>query len=98
MRVHIAQLHGRHLPLLVRNVLYHDRVPDRLDAFAAMHAIRHNLGRTQLVAPVDEIDLGSETRQEKGLLGCRIATAHDTDRNITVERAVASRARSEAMA
>ena len=46
---------------------------------------------------MDEINLGSKAREERGLLASRVPSPNDADGNIAVEGAIAGRARRESV-
>ena len=60
--------------------------------------VLHDLAGAQLVAAVDDRDLGGELGEEAGLLDRRVATADDRDVLIAEEEAVAGRAGGHAVA
>ena len=61
-------------------------------------AVDHDLRRPEVVAPVDDRDLGGELRQEEGFLHRRVTAADDHDLAVAIEGAVAGRAVRDAAA
>src|SRR6185503_17810899 len=74
------------------------RVPVELDFWIFEGAVLHDLRRAQLVAPVNQVYLGSELRQENRFFHCGIATADDGDLLSAIEESVARGAGRNAVA
>ena len=75
-----------------------DRVPAEVDLGVGEGALLHDLGGPQLVAPVDDRDLGGEAGQEERLLQGRVAAAGHGDVLLAEEEAVAGGAGRDAVA
>ncbi len=57
----VLEFHGPHLALLVGQVFTDGRVPDWLDLRIRQRTVRHDLGRTEFVTPVNQVNLAGET-------------------------------------
>ena len=73
-------------------------VPPELDLRVVPGAVLHDLGGPELVAAVDDGDLGAEPGQEDRLLHGGVAAADDGDVVVPEEEAVAGGARRDAVA
>src|SRR5215203_175130 len=67
-------------------------VPDELDLVVGEGPLLHDLGRTQLIPPMDHIDLSGKTGQESRFLHGGVPSADDRDVLVTEEEPVARRA------
>ena len=67
-------------------------VPAHLDLGIVQCPILHDLRCPQLIAPMDQGDLGGELGQEAGLLDGTVSAAHDSDLLAPEEETVAGRA------
>jgi hypothetical protein len=97
VRVEVAELDGGGLAVLGHH-LVDDGGRDELDLLVRPRAVDHDLRGAEVVAPVDEGDLGGELRQEDGLLHRRVAAADDHDLLLAEEGRVADRAVRDASA
>jgi hypothetical protein len=66
-------------------------VPEDLELLVGERALLHDLGGPELVAAVDQVDLGAEPREEGGLLDGGVTPADHGDRLLAEEEAVAGR-------
>lgn len=71
--------------IFARNVGGDGAVPDGLDFFVSEDAFGHDFGGSELVAAVDEVDLGGEAGEEVGFFCCRVASANNGDGHVAVE-------------
>ena len=83
----VAQAHAGHLALVDAEDLLDDGVRDELDLLVRARAVDHDLGRAELVAPVDDRHLARELRQEERLLHRRVAAADDDHLAVAIEGA-----------
>ena len=82
--------------LLVAQHVFERGVPDHFDLGILEQAVLQDLLGAEVVAPMDDGDLGGEVRQEQRLLDGRVAAADDHDFAATVEEAVAGGAGGDA--
>src|SRR5690606_22040620 len=66
-----------------------DGVGEELDLGVGASTIEHDLGRAELVATVNQINLRSKACEEVGFLHGAVATADDGDDLVAEEKAVA---------
>ena len=95
--VEVAQPHGARLSVLGEH-LVDDVRRDELDLLVVAGAVEHDLRGPEVVAPVNQADLGGELRQEDRLLHRRVAAADDHDLLVAEEGRVADRAVRDAAA
>ncbi len=92
----VAQPHALHLGRA--QDLLDGRVRVDLDLRVGHRPVDHDLRGTERIAAVDQVDLRRESGEERGLLECRVAAAHDRDLTVAEEEPVARGARRHATA
>ena len=73
-------------------------VEHEVELVVRLGAVDHDPRGAELVAPVDQVDVGGELRQEERLLERRVAAADDVDVLLAEERRVTGRAGRDAAA
>src|SRR6185312_503986 len=80
----------------IKNV-FHYRIRQELDLLVLAGALQHDFGSAEMIAAMDDGDLGSKTREEQRFFHGGIAAANHSDRLAVEEEAVAGRARGNAV-
>ncbi len=78
--------------LVITEHIHYLGIPHRLDLLVGQDTLRHHLAGTQLIAPVDEVDLVGEAGEKGCFLRGRVSTTDDGNYLLTEEEAVARRA------
>jgi hypothetical protein len=73
--------------------LFHDGVCKEVDLVMRARAVKHDLGSTKGIAPMDQCHLAGETGKEQCFFHGRVAAPDDSDLFAAIEKSVASGAR-----
>ena len=78
--------------LVITEHIHYLGIPHRLDLLVGQDTLGHHLAGTQLIAPVDEVDLVREASEKGCFLRGRVSTPDDSNLLLPEEEAVAGRA------